>query len=280
MADGKRVATMAVPEGEAIQCIATSRDGRWIAGGLGDGRVLVWDATTYRRIYTGRSGSDGAIYDVDFSPDSTRLICAAAQSGTATIWDLVARRKVRTLNHSNWIIAVKYSPEGDRIATATWESIRVWDSDDGRLLVNAATLMGGEGPTGNGRVLWCKNHLFVPTQYSKIREVDAATGSTVSEWSVPFTEWSCIALPQHGKFIASFADKTITFWDTTTRSQLSLIQHARDIRSIACSSDGQLLAIADEDKIIVKELFPHLSVSSMLCLQSIFLHPCRPGART
>ena len=271
--DGKRVATMPVQRG--VRCLATSRDGRWIAGGSATGHVFVWDAKTYKQVYSDRIGSN-SISDVDFSPDSTRLVSAAGQS-TAPIWDIAARQKVRlTLDHDGPVIAAKYSPQGDRIATATHESIRVWDSKDGRLLLDVTVQVGWVR-----NLLWCKNNIFVRTIRNTIKQLNATTGSTVSEWSVPGTQCPCITLPQHGEFIACSADKAITVWDGATHNQLSPIPHTDNISSFAFSSDDSLLAVAlVGSKIIVKELFQSISVRFMSCLQSILASLYISGART
>ena len=253
-----------LPVGWGSQCVAASQSGRWIAGGSNGGDVLVWDATTYKRVFADNVGST-SIKNVDFSPDSTRLVSATGQS-TAPIWDIAARQKVRTLDHDGLVIAAKYSPQGDRIATATDESVRIWDSKDGRVLVNVKVQA-----KGCRSLPWCNNHLFVQTNDGKIKQIDAADGSTVSEWSASRAPWPCIALPQHGKFVACSAEKAITVWDATTHARLSSIPHTDDISSFAFSGDHSLLAIAPVGPtIIVKKLFQSVSVRSMSCLQSIF----------
>ena len=274
--DGEQVAMM--PVKGSVLCIAASRDGRWITAGPQSisgltikGEVIVWDAATYEQVFAGQTIST----DVDFSPDSTRFVSASYYHGTATIWDVAAHRNVRTLSHRSRTFSARYSPQGDRIATAGLDSIRIWDSNDGCLLINIKVAMNDLNC-----LLWCKNNLFIRTEDNKIRRIDAATGSTISEWPVPVAQRPLIALPPHGKFIAHVAEKAITVWDTTTHSQLSLIQLTHDVRSFAWSSDGRLLAVPSEGKVIVKELFPPVSVRSMSRLQSIFLHLCLPGART
>ena len=249
--DGNQVAMMPA-KGSIIQSVVASNDGRWIAAGTFKGGAFVWDATAHEQVFLVH---EGTICHVDFSPDSTRLV-VADDTGAATIWDIAEQRKVRTFG-DNWqrVKAAKYSPRGDRIATATIlrrdESVQVWDSNDGRLLVDVKVPVNG--------LLWCNNHLFVQTKDSKIKRI---AGSTVSEWPVPCTNpyTSHVTQLQHGTFIACSANKTVTFWDTETHTQLGLIQHTHSIRSIASSSDGQLLAIAAERKIAVKELFRFVSV--------------------
>ena len=118
----------------AVECLTVSKDGRWIAAGTVDGEVCVLDTTTYEKGFSHWEEYHHFL-GVDFSPDATRLV-SASKNGTAAIWDIAARKRVQTLDHGDVVRAAKYSPQGDRIATATRESVRVWDTNDGRLLVH------------------------------------------------------------------------------------------------------------------------------------------------
>ena len=260
--DGKHVATMPA---EGVWYLAASQDGRWIAGATTNCKVLVWNAVTYKQLFADLTG-----WKADFSPDSTRLISPAGNLNTATIWDLATCQKVRTLDHdSGYVLTARYSPQGGRIATASTESVRVWDSKDGRLLVDIKVPASG--------LIWGNSDLFVITRDSgTIKRINAATGSTIYEWPFPDADsggWS-MDVPQHGKFITCAAKKTITFRDTVAHSQSILIQHTHDIQFISCSSDGQLLAFAAESKIVVKDLSSIVShfvlVRFAPYLQSIF----------
>ena len=235
--DGKQVATV---EALKVMCLAVSKDGRRIAAGTVYGEVIVWDAKTYEKIISHQDDYSD-INRVDFSPDSTRLV--SASNNKTSIWDIATRRRVHTFRHGDQMRAAKYSPQGGRIATATGNSVRVWDSNDGRfkLLVDIKVTVT---PWFNNGLLWFGNSLFALSG-SKIKQLEASTGSVASEWPVPDSNgFSCIALPKHGKFIAYSTQRTVTFWDTATHTQLGLIQHPQDIRSIAVSPDDWFLAIA------------------------------------
>jgi WD40 repeat protein len=245
--DGTQTATMAARD---VRSLAVSQDGRWITAGTCDGYALVWDATTFENVFTDREDVDD-IFGVDFSPDSTRLV-TASRSRTATVWDLATHKKVLTLNHLQWVIAAKYSPQGDRIATATRDFVQVWDSNDGRSFKQIPIKVT---PWFNTGLLWSNNHLFVVSD-STIKQLEASTGSTISEWPVPDTNnSSCIALPHQGEFIAYSTNDTVTFWDTSTHTSVGLIQHTQSIRSIALSPDDRFLAIGGHGgKVAIKDL--------------------------
>ena len=230
--DGKRIARL---EAESADSLAVSKDGRWIAAGTYKGEVLVWDAKTYDKVFSQRE--DGRMFVVNFSPDSTRLVSAMIR-GDAIVWDIASGKEVQRLHHKGEMRAVRYSPRGDRIATGSSSSIRVWDSNDNRLLVE----FGRESKLSHHGLLWRNDYLFVVFN-GKIQQVNASTGSTISEWPIPAGDYPWhTALPQHEDFIACSTKHAVTFWDTATHTQLRHIQYPRRIDSIALSPDGQFLA--------------------------------------
>jgi len=251
---GKQMATM---EAFQVQCLAVSNDGRWIAAGTSLGDTLVWDANTYEQVFAHREAFQHIrrFRGVHFSPDSTRLI-SASDSRTAIVWDIATHRKVQTLHHDE-VAAANYSPQGDRIATASGHVVRVWDSNDGHLLVEIRVKMS---PWYNTGLLWFHNHLFVLSK-GEIKEFDASTGSALSEWSVPGADFrSCIALPKHGEFVACSTESSITFWDTSTHRELGVIQTTEN-PSIAFSPDSQFLVIGGEGRKITVQSLSHIYVS-------------------
>ena len=247
---------MAALEAKNVQCLAVSKDGRWIAAGTSEGYVFVWDAKTYRTVFT---HWENDILGVDFSPDSTRLVSASKKA--AIVWDIATRKRVHTLEHADlWVRAAKYSPQGDRVATATRESVRLWDGSNGRLLVRIPVTVA---PLFNTGLLWFKDHLFVIST-NKVKEFESSTGSAVSEWPVADTnDSSCIALPKHGEFIAYSTQRTVTFCDTAIHTQLGLILHLPDIRSIAVSPDDRFLANGGEDGKVTINGLSHIIVSTL-----------------
>ncbi|KAF8119884.1 hypothetical protein EV363DRAFT_1440067 [Boletus edulis] len=253
--DGKKMATM---QANRVWCVAVSKDGRWIAAGTLYGVVFLLDVKTYKQVWEYKKDSD-VVIALDFSPDSTRLICLL--SGTATILDVATGKQVQTLTWHR-CVAAKYSPDGTRIATATRQSVQVWDSGDGQLLFDISL-----GYTKS--LLWFENHLCVISG-TQIKRFETSTGTEVSRWTVPWDgSSSCIVLPRHGEFIAYSSGNTVTCWDTSTHTQLSHIQQPKNILSLALSPDDRLLAIGLAGKITVHDLTYGLPLSEY---PSPFIH--------
>ena len=245
--DGTQVARMETQR--TVFSLAASKNGKLIAAGTSSG-MFVWNAETYEEVI--KYGEGNYVRGVDFSPDSTRLVTGMGNR-TAIIWHLGTGRQVQILLHQNCVIVAKYSPRGDRIATADrYGPVRVWDSNDGRLLVDIEETAS---PLYNTGLLWSNDRLFV-ISHRKVKEFDASTVSKVSEWPVPDTNYdSCIALPKHKQFIAFSTVHTVTFWDMSTHNQLPLtLQHPEDICSIAFSPDDHILAIGGGGKITIQSL--------------------------
>ena len=255
--DGKQVARMETRD--EVYSLAASKNGKWIAAGTSS-ELLVWDAETYEELIKHEEGD--WICAVDFSPDSTRLV-AGTDNKTAIVWDLGTGKQVRTLDHDGPVIAAKYLPQGDRIATASYRGpVQVWDSVDGRLLVDIDVKVIPQSNTG---LLWSHHHLLVVSD-KKVEEFDASTGSKVSEWPVPDTDtYSCIALPKHEQFTAFSSQRIVTFRDTLTHNQLPLtLQHPESIRSIAFSPDDRILAIGGGGEITIQSL-SDINMSATFC---------------
>ena len=255
--DGTQVARM---ETCLVRSLAASENGKWIAAGT-KREMFVWNAKTFEQVLKHEEGR--SVNAVDFSPDSTRLV-AGTDLSRAIVWDLATDKQVQILHHQDDVIAAKYSPRGDRTATATFQGrVRVWDSNvnDGRLLVDIDVSVTPHYNTG---LLWFNDHLFVVSD-KKIEEFDASTGSKISKWPVPNTNWnSCIALLKHEEFIAFSAERAVTFWDLSTHNQLLTLQHPQDIRSIAFSPDDRIIAIGGGSKITIQSL-SSINVSAMFC---------------
>ncbi|KAF8119473.1 hypothetical protein EV363DRAFT_1286829 [Boletus edulis] len=244
VADGQPTASL---RAEGVFCLAASKDGRWIAAGTERRELVVWDAQTYQRVFEHKE-SYAIVQAVDFSPDSTQLM--SSTSCTATVWDITTSRRLQTLGHQRWLIAAKYSPQGDRIATATPGSVHIWDNT-GRFLADIKVPVSS---SRNKSLLWFGNHLFIISD-SKIKQFEASTCSAIAEWRVPHGKDSCIALPLHGKFIAYSARHTVTIWDTSTHAQSGLIQNPQEITSLAFSPDDRFLAIGALDgEITIQDL--------------------------
>ena len=153
-------------------------------------------------------------------------------------------RLVGPLEHDSSVRGIKFSPDGRHIATAcnSKNSIRVFDSHNGDQLIVI------ENPLTNWDPMvpidWSVDgQLFSMSTGGKIKSFDTSSGSQLAEWEIHEHGGNLmsIAISANGKFLASFAGHSVSFWDTSTHTQLGIVEVGHDIRSIALSLDGSQL---------------------------------------
>ena len=251
--DGKEVGTQ-MDAGSPVRCTAVSQDGKWIVSGTEDGQVTVWDAESYKKVNEFEAHSGNPVYAVDVSPDGME-IATGSNDNTACIWSRsTARRLLGPFQHKWFAVAVKFSPNGRLLATATWyhHSVRVYDSEvssspNSRLLIDLPISICG--PSGNQSLAWesDSNHLFVLSYDSEIYSINVSAGQTLFKWLIRcHDDPTSIHLANNGAFIAASDDSSVTFWDTTTHEQIGPpIHHLGRVYSMAISANYDLVAGGD-----------------------------------
>jgi eukaryotic-like serine/threonine-protein kinase len=127
-ADGSAPAERHPTADSPIGRLRVSPDGRWAAAGSLDGRAWLVDLTQRRPPRAVLH--DGAVYDLAFSADGTRLVTAAVDGAARVIdprsGELLARIRVP----GGAVFGVAFSPDARLIATASEDGIaRLWPSD-------------------------------------------------------------------------------------------------------------------------------------------------------
>jgi WD40 repeat protein len=109
-----------------------SPDGRYVAAATFCGTLLVWDASSGRRISEFNAGV--AVSLIDVSVDDVHL-AVGGQDGNTTIWNVRTRRPTHVLPGSLSVGTVQYTPDGRLLVTSSFDGTsRVWDTASGRLL--------------------------------------------------------------------------------------------------------------------------------------------------
>jgi serine/threonine protein kinase/WD40 repeat protein len=141
----------------AVTCAEFSPDGRWIAsGGFGkdmsdSGKVRLWDANSNDILAIGRSlaraavirwsadqqevmpilivrrGTASAARSVVFTPDGQQIV-SGGQFQTVHLWDVNSGEELQSLSpHSKPIMSIDIDAVGNRIASASFDGVKVWD---------------------------------------------------------------------------------------------------------------------------------------------------------
>jgi WD40 repeat protein len=243
--DGKEMGTPMVA-GSDILNIAVSQDGKWVVSGTRSGLVTVWNAESYSKVTEWKAHNEG-VRAVDVSPDGTKIATGSSDT-TVCVWSLsTVKRLLHPFKHLNYVVAVKFSPNGRLIATATWNDVRVYDSQNGGLFVEFPVQVTS---TLNQSLAWANDskQLFALSRDGNAHCLDVSTRKTRSKWAVHSSDNArCIALASNGTFIAVSSTSSISFWDTATRERIgSVIERTQQIVCMAISTNYDLLIGGDK----------------------------------
>ena len=220
--------------------ISVSKDQKWVVCGTTSG-ASVWDAELREKVVEVEGGV--YVYSVDVAPDCTKF---ATGTGAVTIWSITTGEKLLgPFEHGSGVMGVKFSPDGGRLATACRgdSTIRIFDAHNGDQLISIENTI----PINSFLPIAWSTHghrLFAVSEDYKIKSFDSSTGSPRAEWQIHENSDGpmSIALSENGKFIASSAGRFVSFWDTSTHTQLGIVEETRTIQSITLSPDGCRLA--------------------------------------
>jgi WD40 repeat protein len=194
-------------------------------------------------------GHTDFIYNLTFSPDSTRVL-SASEDGTARVWDAQSGASVAVLRgRAVKVLHAAFAPDGTRVVTASGDgTVRQWDARTGQEVETPF-----EGHTGD---------VLVAT-YSPDGQWIASGGTdhTVRLWRAR-RRTGAVVLHGHKAHVNRLAFRAdghglasqdsagiVRVWDTDACQRLPVLHgHGSYVYSVAYSPDGRWIASGSWDK--------------------------------
>jgi WD40 repeat protein/serine/threonine protein kinase len=249
-----------------VTSIACSADGRLLASGGGtwesrgkrytNGELKVWEERTARLLFDLKGHASG-VTCVAFSPMNPPLLASGSGvwdenkkqyvGGEVKLWDPVGGQEIATLNgHASSVLAVAFSPDGKRLASAGFDSVvKIWDMTQRKEMGNLEAHKDivtclAFSPDGQ--------HLASAGFDNLVKVWNVSAGTEVATMSTGYVVASVAYNPDGKTLAAAGYHAEMKVWDTTSGEQVFTLRgHTKGVTSVTFSPDGKRIVAADED---------------------------------
>ena len=236
---------------EPVFSVAFSPDGKVVAGGAWRG-IKLWNIETGKEVRlkgatTVRSGS------IAFSPDGATLASAGVDRfggtpGAVTLWDIETGKDLATLHgHTERIPAVAFSPDGTTLASGLRDgTVKLWNVKTGE---NIHTYRGG----GYAVAFSPDEKTLAARSWNNIKLWEVTTRRNISTIPIgreQLTTSTALAFSPDSQVLAWGTKDQVKLRKHTAKSlfgfmgrnTITLKGHTDEVRSVAFSPDGKVLA--------------------------------------
>ena len=243
-----------------VNKVVFSSDGRFLASASDDMTVRLWRSQTGEALEELRICLSDEAICITFSPDDKYLAVGSSKRFTfeVCIWDMETMKPTPTrISGQHCFMSLAFSPDGSKLVSAGWRTIRFWEPQSGQELPGTALIRHSQ---------WVNSVSFSPdglylascSDDCSIRiwvaasnlESDSQLRAVRQGHSGPVTS---VTISPDGEFIVSGPrDCSVCVWDAETgvRKFQPLQGHRGRVYAVAVSPDGRLIASVSADKTI------------------------------
>jgi WD40 repeat protein len=198
---------------DVVRHAVFSPDGQSIVTASDDYTARIWDAATGQQLAE-LNGHIDAVTHAAYSPDG-KCIVTVSRNKTARIWDSITGQQLAVLNGDE---NVAFSPDGQRIVTASGKTARIWEAATGKEL---AVLKGHSDPVKHAAFSPDGQSIVTASDDYTARIWDSTTGQQLAVLkghndAVTHAVFS----PDGQRIVTASHDGTARIWVSSTENKL------------------------------------------------------------
>lgn len=225
--------------GAGVATVAISPDGKQLATGGDDGKLILWDIEGAKAAAT-FGESAGPLLSVAYSADGAR-IAAGSTDGQIRVYEAGA---LKTAVPAPAAVGIAFLPDNSSLAAASAnQAIHVVAASTPRVIGKHEGKVNGIATSPDGALTVSVG------DDGKVRVWETATGNAVRMMAHEGPVTGLALAPDGSKVVTGSADKTCRVWNLADGAQVASYPATNGIVSVAVSPDGTKLAFASLDNI-------------------------------
>lgn len=233
---------------EAVEAVAVSPDGRFIATGCFDKNVRLFDAATGKelRTYGGEQGHKGQVLCVAFSAKGDQIASGGADN-KLLVWDVPVSVPVKTYALGAPGTAVAVTSDGKTFALASADgTAKVYPQGEEK----GAVVLKGPKAAVMGLAHLPNGNAWVTANADKGLHFFAADGKETASYNAGAEITGFDARRDGAAVFTASADGVLRFWQTPAQPTKSFPPLKDALTAFASSPDGNTLLYATADKLV------------------------------
>ncbi|MBI9015876.1 MAG: hypothetical protein JEZ07_01310 [Phycisphaerae bacterium] len=237
----------------AVQCLAFSNDGKWIAIGDGvasqSGAVRIFDVNSKEQLFCFSQPGD-IVYSLALTKDG-KFVAAGSADGNVYVWDIAGKKLVQKFDkHSGMVMSVAFDSTGKfMISGSTDKTVCLYDVEKWEYLKNIKL-----DASVNGICFANKDKVIlaiVGGSENAIKTINTNNYKVSKTIKVASEPLSMVYIEKMGRLLVGCADGNVMAYNAWNGSFLKKLDgHDRYCYGIVASADGEKVASSGADGLV------------------------------